>query len=184
MNMNIKKFVAVILVIVTLTLSTAFAEGFVKFTKNADCYKNPGSGKTDTVIRHDSVAQKLDHEDGYTLVKLDKKHSMWVKDSCVKTAKKAKKAKIAYSEGGSKLSSEGKSKKVKGYSTVYAAKGKCNIRKKPCLSGKSLGTFKKGMRFDFTGKVSTDSRGVDWYSVRTDKGANAWVSSVYCKLEK
>ena len=183
MKNNIKRIVAVILVIVTLTLSTAFAEGFVKFTKNADCYKKPGSGKTDTVIRHDSVAEKLDHEDGYTLVKLDKKHSMWVKDSCVKTAKKAKKARIAYSEGGSKLSSEGKSKKVKGYTTVLS-KGKCNIRKKPCLSGKSLGTFKKGMRFDFTGKVSTDSRGVEWYSVRTDKGANAWVSSVYCKLEK
>ena len=109
---------------------------------------------------------------------------MWVKDSCIKTDKKAKKAKIAYSEGGSKHSTEGDTRKVKGYSTVYASKGKCNIRKKPCLSGKSLGTFKKGMRFDFTGKVSTDSRGVDWYSVRTDSGANAWVSSVYCKLEK
>ena len=184
MKMNIKKIVSVILVVVTLTLSTAFAEGFVKFTKNADCYKNPGSGKTHTVIRHDSVAEKLDHEDGYTLVKLDKKTRMWVKDSCVKTAKSAKKAKIAYSDGGSEHSTEGKSKKVKGYTTVCASKGKCNIRKTPCLSGKSLGTFKKGMRFDFTGKVSTDSRGVDWYSVRTDSGANAWVSSVYCKLEK
>ena len=109
---------------------------------------------------------------------------MWVKDSCVKTAKSAKKAKIAYSDGGSEHSTEGKSKKVKGYTTVCASKGKCNIRKTPCLSGKSLGTFKKGMRFDFTGKVSTDSRGVDWYSVRTDKGQSAWVSSVYCKLEK
>ena len=184
MNMNIKKIIAVILVVVTLTLSTAFAEGFVKFTKNADCYKNPGSGKTHTVIRHDSIAQKLDHEGGYTLIKLDKNTSMWVKDGCIKNASKAKKAKIAFSDGGSKLSTEGKSKKVKGYTTVYAAKGKCNIRKKPCLSGKSLGSFKKGMRFDFTGKVSTDSRGVDWYSVRTDSGANAWVSSVYCKLEK
>ena len=178
-----KKIVALILVIATLTASVAFAEGFVKFTKNAACYKHPGSGKTETIIRHDSIAKKLDHEDGYTLVKLDDDTNRWVKDSCIKTAKNAKKAKIAYSDGGAKMSTEGKTRKVKGYETVYCG-GKCNIRKQPCLSGKSLGTFKKGQRFDFTGKVSTDSRGVDWYSVLTDKGQNAWVSSVYCKLEK
>ena len=179
----LKKVLAMILVVAVLAVSAAFAESFVKFTHNAPCYKKAGSQKTETVIRRGSVAEKLDTKNGYTLVRLNKDTTRWVKSKYVVSDKKATKAKIAYSEGGSNLSTAGKEKKLSGYKKVLS-KGKCNIRKKPCLSGKSLGTFKKGMRFDFTGKVSTDSRGVEWYSVRTDKGQNAWVSSVYCKLEK
>ena len=180
----LKKIIAVIMIVATLAISAACAEGFVKFTKNATAYANPGSGKSSTVIRHGSVAKVLDKENGYTLVKLDKNTSAWVKSSCVKTDNKAKKSKIAYSEGGEKLSTKGKTRKAKGnYSTVLAT-GKCNIRKSPCLSGKSVGTFKKGQYLTFTGKVSKDSRGIDWYSVTTANGTKAWVSSVYCKLEK
>lgn len=182
--MNImKKIVAVALVVSMLAMSAAFAESFVKFTGNAHCYKKAGSGETETVIKKGSVAEKVDTKGGYTQVKVNGKTKLWVKSELVKADKKAKASKIAFSEGGSKLSKEGKAHGVKGYSKVVS-KGKCNIRTKASLSGKSLGTFKKGETLKFTGKVSRDSRGIDWYSVRTKNGANAWVSSVYTALEK
>ena len=180
----LKKIVAIIMIVATLAVSAACAEGYVKFTKDAKAYSNPGSGKMQTVIRHGSVAKALDEESGYTLVKLNKNTSVWVKNGCIKADNKAKKSKISYSDGGKDLSTKGKTRKAKGNYRTVLSQGKCNIRKSPCLSGKSVGTFKKGQRMKFTGKISTDSRGIDWYSVTTSNGTKAWVSSVYCKLEK
>lgn len=180
-----KKIIAVILVVAMLGISAvAYAAGsFVKFTGNATCYKKAGSAATDTVIRRGSVAEKLDTKGSYTKVRLDKNTTMWVKTKYVSADKKATKSKIAYSSGGSKHSEAGKAKSVSGYRKVVA-KGNCNIRKNACLDSKSYGTFHKGESMKFTGKVSRDSRGIDWYSVVTAKGTKAWVSSVYCKLVK
>ena len=179
----IRKIVAIALIVTLLAAASASASGFVKFTSNAYCYKKAGHDKTETVIRKGSVAEKLDTDGKYTLVRLDDKTKMWVKSETVKADKKASKSKIVYSEGGKNHSTAGKAKKVSGYKTVLS-KGKCNIRTEASLSGKSLGSFKKGQRMSFRGMVSRDSRGVDWYAVTTKDGRKASVSSVYTKLEK
>ena len=180
-----KKFIAALLVLTMLVATVAFATDYVKFTGTATGYNKRGSGKTGTVIKKGSVAEvnQWNSDKSWVQVILDSKTKLWFKAKYVKEDKSASAAKIVYAAGGTNRSEVGSEIAMTGFTKVRAT-GKCNIRATASLRGKSLGTFKKGMRFDFTGKVSTDSRGVDWYSVRTDSGANAWVSSVYCKLEK
>ena len=46
-----------------------------------------------------------------------------------------------------------------------------------------LGRVKKGKVLTFTGLISKDHRGIDWYQV-VFNGKNAWVSSKYAKIVK
>ena len=64
--------------------------------------------------------------------------------------------------------------------SVYIS-GNCNVRYGPSLSYDPMGTAYKGDVLYGTGDINTDSRGIDWYSVRF-KGSEGWVSSVYASI--
>ena len=64
--------------------------------------------------------------------------------------------------------------------SVYIS-GNCNVRYGPSLSYDTMGTAFKGDVLYGTGDINTDSRGVDWYSVRF-KNSEGWVSSVYASI--
>ena len=179
-----KKFIAVLLLTVMLAVSVA-ALANVEFTKDCYAYKHVGYDKTSTIIKKGSVA-KVDHWNSaksWVKVFLNSKTKRWVRGKYVKTAASSKPVKIMYAGGGSSYSTTGSTTTLTGYSKVKAT-GKCNIRATACLQGKILGIFQKGKSMTFTGKVSTDSRGIDWYSVVTPTSAKGWVSSVYTVLVK
>ena len=178
------KIVAAMLIAVMLLSTVAFAESYVKFTKNGIGYKKAGSGKTGIIIRKGSVACVEKKGDAWTRVTLDQNTSLWFKNDCLKKTKDS--GAVIYSAGG-----EGKSNVYegaepesykKGCKKVLAS-GRCNIRKKPCLSGKDVGTLKKGETLKCQGVRRVDSRGVYWYKVKYN-GGTAWVSSVYTKPVK
>ena len=56
-----------------------------------------------------------------------------------------------------------------------------NVRQEPALSGKSLGTVKKGESFSFLGSIRVDDRLVAWFKVSYN-GIDAWISSKYSRL--
>ena len=66
-------------------------------------------------------------------------------------------------------------------SYVEADGGDCNIRNAPELSGKALGTMKKGATATYLDDYSTDTRGWTWYKVNYN-GIVGWVSSRYATL--
>ena len=70
----------------------------------------------------------------------------------------------------------------KGYK-IGAVTGDTHVRKGPGLKYKSIGVLHKGDETRYLGKISTDSRGVDWYKVDWN-GKVGWVSSMYtCKAK-
>ena len=94
-----------------------------------------------------------------------------------------KEGKATYGDGGDGGSEEGYvSGSFKSGSKVYIT-GKCNVRYGPALEYDSMGTASKGSTLTGRGTISTDSRGIKWYSV-TFKGKKGWVSSVYASLKK
>ena len=61
---------------------------------------------------------------------------------------------------------------------VKATGGNTNIRNKPNLSGKDIGTLPKGASAKYISKSEPDERGVVWYKI-SYKGVTGWVSSKY-----
>ena len=59
--------------------------------------------------------------------------------------------------------------------------GDVNYRSGPGLKYAIKGYFVKGLKVEYAGKTSKDSRGVKWYKIKVD-GSTAWVSSKYSKL--
>lgn len=64
---------------------------------------------------------------------------------------------------------------------VKADEGDCNIRNTPSLSGKDLGTMKRGQSAEYLNQSSTDDRGVVWYKISYN-GVTGWVSSRYSSI--
>ena len=91
--------------------------------------------------------------------------------------------KATYADGGTGASDEGYTSGSFKYGAKVYINGDCNIRSGPALEFDSLGVAHKGKTMTGTGTISTDSRGVKWYSVKYD-GDEAWVSSVYASLKK
>ena len=181
---TLMKIVAAMLIAVMLLSTVAFAESFVKFTSNGIGYKKAGSGKTGIIIKKGSVAVVEKKGDAWTRVTLDQNTSLWFKNDCLKKTKDS--GAIIYAAGGKGKSNVYEGAEPESYKKSckkVLASGKCNIRKEPCLSGKSLGTLKKGKALKYLGVRRVDSRGVYWYKVDF-KGNTAWVSSVYTKPVK
>ena len=86
-----------------------------------------------------------------------------------------------YGAGGYGGSSDGYSSGSFAYGGNVYINGKCNVRSGPSLSHNSRGTAYVGDVLFGTGEISTDSRGIAWYSVLY-KGSKGWVSSVYASL--
>lgn len=173
--------IATLLIAVMILSTTAFATTYVKFTKNAVGYTKPGSGKTETIVRKGSVSSIETTKNGWTKVILGQKNALWFKSSCLKTVENGK-GTVVFSAGGNGLSSHNEGDAPETYKAEckkVLASGKCSIRTQPCLSGKNIGTLKKGAELTYQGKRCVDSRGVYWYKVKTSKGDTAWVSSVY-----
>ena len=61
------------------------------------------------------------------------------------------------------------------------ATGNLNVRSSPDLSGKSLGSIKKGETLEYLGEDAVDDRGVVWHKV-SYKDKAGWVSSRYSEL--
>ena len=86
-----------------------------------------------------------------------------------------------YGAGGYGGSSDGGYSGSFAYGSGVYITGKCNIRSGPSLSHNSIGGANKGDVLTGTGNISTDSRGIAWYSVLY-KGNPGWVSSVYASI--
>lgn len=56
-----------------------------------------------------------------------------------------------------------------------------NVRISPSLSGKDLGTAKKGDKLQYMNETKKDDRGVDWYKV-SFSGKTGWVSGKYSEF--
>ena len=61
---------------------------------------------------------------------------------------------------------------------VIAEDGSTNIRSRPSLSGKDLGTLPKGKSATYLDETELDDRGVAWYYI-SYKDTTGWVSSMY-----
>ena len=57
-----------------------------------------------------------------------------------------------------------------------------NLREGPGQDYKKVGALQPGTGLEYLGRVSTDSRGVDWYQVRY-YGDAVWISSAYAYLD-
>jgi len=86
-----------------------------------------------------------------------------------------------YSDNGTGHSSDGGYVGSFNYGASVYINGDCNVRSGPSLSHSIVTTVYKGDVLTGTGSVSSDSRGVDWYSVRVN-GKEGWVSSGYASL--
>ena len=86
-----------------------------------------------------------------------------------------------YGGGGSEGSYSTGSTGSFAYGANVYISGNCNVRTGPSLSYSILGTAYNGDVLTGTGSISTDNRGVEWYSVRFH-GNTGWVSSVYASL--
>lgn len=86
-----------------------------------------------------------------------------------------------YNEGGQGNSVEGYESGSFAYGSSVYISGKCNVRYGPSLSSQVKGAAYKGDVLMGTGRISTDSRGIDWYSV-SYKNGEYWVSSVYASI--
>lgn len=87
-----------------------------------------------------------------------------------------------YGAGGYGGSTDGSTTGSFPYGTGVHITGKCNVRSGPSLSHNSIGTAYVGDVLTGTGSISTDSRGIAWYSV-SYKGNAGWVSSVYASID-
>lgn len=69
-----------------------------------------------------------------------------------------------------------------GYRWVRIVDGKCNVRKGPGLSFKTMGTAYEDDALFYLGNMIYDDRGVAWYNVIYDN-TTGWVSSMYAEVE-
>lgn len=67
------------------------------------------------------------------------------------------------------------------YSSVIKTTGSVNVREKPSLDAKNLGSLAKGATAQFLGASAKDDRGVMWYKIAYKNGSG-WVSSKYSEF--
>ena len=190
--MNLRKILAAMLVLAMLLASVAcLAEtlkkgDFVNFKHSAYGYKTAGlEKKSNVMVRHGSIGKVESTKGKFAKVYLNSKLSLWFETSKLAKETKSKKVNVVFSAGGEGHSAvKGKPESYKTSCKKVLAKGKCHIRKEPCLDGKNLGAMQKGTTLQYLGKRCVDDRGVYWYKVKTLKGATGWVSSVYTKPVK
>ena len=182
-----KKIISAIVLAAMLLMclgSAAMAAGSVYISGNCYMYSGPGTWYSSiSGLNKGSYVTYLGdtYSDGSTWYKVQTPNGKigWVS---------AKYASISGSGGIATYNEGGQGNSVEGYesgsfaygSSVYIS-GKCNVRYSPSLSSKIKGTAYKGDVLMGTGRISTDSRGIDWYSV-SYKGGEYWVSSVYASI--
>lgn len=169
-----KKLIAM-LMLVALLASTVSALANVEFTGSAYLYKKAGSGKTKIIITKSSVVKDVKRGKYWTKIRLTTGKSYWVRTKYLRATKLP--INEVYSAGGT-----GKSKKTNNVYTdnysnakyIYCHwKGK--VRTSPSLSGRVIGTTKRGAKYVYLHKFAADSRGQCWWKIRY-KGKDAWVS--------
>ena len=164
----------------------ALAASSVYFTGSCHVYTGPGSGYKDLgIVNKGSTLDYLGYSrkdgTGTTWYNVDfHGDSGWACSDYCRLSDKSGAA--TYGDGGQGGSYRGGKTGTFAYGTDVNITGNCNIRSGPSLSDKSRGTAHKGDVMTGTGSISTDSRGIDWYSVRY-KGETCWVSSVYAELD-
>ncbi len=168
MKRSVSRVLALVMLlslILSVFAGMALAETYVKTTGSVHIRKGPGLdyAKITTVSKGNSFLYKSEEEDdrGVTWYKVDYNgKSAWISSK--------------YSVTYSSSTASGK---------IYGV-GKSNIRTKPSLNGKILGTFPKGAEGTHVDKkTSVDSRGVTWYKVKYN-GMTGWVSSAYTTTVK
>ena len=183
-----KKTVGTLLLIAVLLVclsASALAAGSVHFSGSCHVRTGPGTGydSIGIVNKGSYLTYKGSSQygsDGYTWYNVDfHGQNGWVSSKYGSLSDSS--GITTYGAGGYGGSTDG------GYSGSFAngsgvyITGKCNVRSGPSLSHNSIGTAYKGDVLTGTGNISTDSRGIAWYSV-IYKGNPGWVSSVYASI--
>lgn len=184
-----KRFISLMiaaLLLFSLSVPAMAASDYVYFTGSCHIYEGPGrSYEALGIINKNSTLKYLGTSKDVgstTWYKVEFNYrDGWASDKyCYLTASSGK---ATYGDGGTGASDEGYTSGSFKYGANVYINGNCNIRSGPALEYDSLGVAHKGKTMTGTGSISTDSRGVDWYSVKYD-GDEAWVSSVYASLKK
>ena len=185
-----KRFISIMMIaalmLVSLAVPALAASDYAYFTGSCHIYEGPGKGyEALGIINKGSTLKYLGTSKDVgstTWYKVEFNYQDgWASDKyCYLTSTSGK---ATYGDGGEGASDEGYTSGSFKYGAKVYINGDCNIRSGPALEYDSLGVAHKGKTMTGTGSISTDSRGVKWYSVKYD-GDEAWVSSVYASLKK
>jgi len=184
-----KKLVSILLVTALMAICLgvpALAASYVYFTGSCHVYKGPGRGydnlgivKKGSTLPYKGNSKKSGGTTWYNVTFNGK--SGWVSSKYGDLTNQWGSAE--YASGGTGGSTQGAvTGSFESGKKVYI-NGNVNVRKGPSLSDDRIGTAYKGDVLTGTGSISTDSRGIDWYSVKFN-GKKGWVSSVYASLKK
>ena len=182
-----KKFASSLLIAVILVMclsASALAANYVHFT--GSCHVRDGAGSwydsigivnKNSTLSYNGSTKYVDGIAWYSVIYSGK--SGWVSSKYAYLSSKG--GSSTYGAGGSGGSyAGGKTGSFVSGSKVHI-KGQCNIRSGPSLSHGIIGVAHNGDVLTGTGSISTDTRGVDWYSVSYN-GKNGWVSSAYASI--
>ena len=183
-----KKLITVMLLAAMLLVclsASALAASSVYFSGSCHVRTGPGTGydsigivNKGSYLTYKGVSQY--GSDGYTWYNVDfHGQNGWVSAKYGSLSDNG--GITTYGAGGYGGSSDGGYSGSFAYGSGVYITGKCNIRSGPSLSHNSIGGANKGDVLTGTGNISTDSRGIAWYSVLY-KGNPGWVSSVYASI--